>query len=114
MIYPIIPLTISWNAEITETPNITISKYGQSGVSRRNYKGINNTSLTININTRISNWQQLDTFLKNRRNLPFRLSHDGGISDDGYLYMCKEWSFSILGNNMAEFTADFMEIKRFT
>ena len=114
MVYPIIPLTLSWNNEITETPNITISKYGENGVSRRSYKGINNISHTINVSVRIKNWQQLDTFLKARRNLPFRLSHNGGLSDDGYLYMCKDWNFSILGKDIAEFTADFIEIKRFT
>ncbi|MFM6916566.1 MAG: hypothetical protein ACKPKT_03165 [Dolichospermum sp.] len=51
--------------------------------------------------------------LWSRRNLPFRLSLDGGLTDDGKLYICRDWTIQQQGVTVAAFSGKFEQIRRF-
>jgi phage-related protein len=113
MTYPIIPLTPTWGNPETETADIAKTKYGEVGVEKRTTKGINTISSAWDISVNIYNFAEVDTFLRTRRGLPFRLSLDGGATDDGKLYICKEWSIQQQGDLTAAFSGKFEQVRRF-
>ena len=108
MAYPIIPLIQTWDNPLSQTADIASTKYGTSGVEHRKLKGINPLSNSIDINVNIRNFIEVDNFLAARRNLPFRLS-----DTDNTLYICSEHNIRITGNNVANFTGTFEQVRRF-
>jgi phage-related protein len=112
MTYPIIPLTPTWSNPETETADIAKTKYGEVGVEQRTTKGINTISSAWDINVNIINFAEVDEFLRTRRGSPFRLSLDG-TTDDGKLYICKEWTIQQQGVTAAAFSGKFEQVRRF-
>ncbi|MFM6254387.1 MAG: hypothetical protein ACKPEQ_35480 [Dolichospermum sp.] len=111
--YPIIPLIPTWTNPETETADIAKTKYGEVSVEKRTTKGINVISSAWDINVNIVNFAEVDEFLRNRRGSPFRLSLDGGLTDDGKLYICKDWTIQQQGVTVAAFSGKFEQIRRF-
>ncbi|MFM6607518.1 MAG: hypothetical protein ACKPJO_06785 [Dolichospermum sp.] len=112
-VYPIIPLTPTWTNPETETADIAKTKYGEVSVEKRTTKGINVISSAWDINVNIVNFAEVDEFLRNRRGSPFRLSLDGGLTDDGKLYICRDWTIQQQGVTVAAFSGKFEQIRRF-
>ena len=113
MIYPIIPLTPTWSNPETETADIAKTKYSEVGVEQRTTKGINTISSACDINVNIINFAEVDEFLRTRRGSPFRLSLDGGLTTDGKLYICKDWTIQQQGVTVAAFSGKFEQVRRF-
>ena len=111
MTYPIIPLTPTWSNPETETADIAKTKYGENGVESRTTKGINPISNAWDISVNIINFAEVDEFL--RRGEPFRLSLDGGVTTDGKLYICKEWTIQQQGVTVAAFSGKLEQVRRF-
>ncbi len=88
-------------------------KNGDVGVERRTTKGINTISSTWDISVNITNFAEVDEFLRTRRGAPFRVSNDGGVTDDGKLYICKEWTIQQQGVTAAAFSGKFEQVRRF-
>ncbi|NWF61762.1 hypothetical protein CEN49_26690 [Fischerella thermalis CCMEE 5273] len=114
MTYPILPLTPTWGNTEQEVADIAKTKYGEAGVEQRDFIGINPISTSWDINVNIRNFQEVDDFLRSRRGQPFRLSLDGGVSDDSKLYICTEWQIQQLGPNAASFSAQINQVRRFS
>lgn len=113
MSYPIIPLTPTWTSSETQTADIAKTKYGDNGVESRTTKGINTISSVWDISVNIINFAEVDEFLRNRRGSPFRLSKDGGVTDDGKLYICKEWTIQQQSPTLAAFSGKFEQVRKF-
>lgn len=113
MVYPIIPLTPTWNNPEDEVADIASTKYGEAGVERRTTKGINPVTSSWDISVNITNFAEVDEFLKSRRGSLFRLSLDGGVTTDGKLYICREWTIQQQGTEMAAFSGKFEQVRRF-
>jgi phage-related protein len=93
--------------------DIAKTKYGEAGVEQRDFIGINPISTNWDINVNIRNFQEVDDFLRSRRGQPFRLSLDGGVSDDGKFYICTEWQIQQLGVSAGNFSAKITQVRRF-
>ena len=112
MTYPILPLTPTWgNTEASET-DIAKSQYGSAGVELRALYSINSIKGSWEINVNIRNFQEVDDFLRSRRGSPFRLSLDGGVTDDGKSYVCTEWQISQVGVGVGSFNATINQVRR--
>ena len=112
MNYPILPLTPTWGNTENEQVDIAKTKYGDAGVEQRDFKGINPISTSWDLNVNIINFQEVDEFLKARRGRPFRLSLDGGLTDDGKLYYCTQWQIQQPGVGIASFNAKLNQTRR--
>jgi hypothetical protein len=113
MTYPILPLTPTWgNTESLET-DIAKSQYGSAGVELRSLYSINSIKGSWDINVNIRNFKEVDDFLRSRRGSPFRLSLDGGITDDGKFYICTDWQIQQLGVGVGSFSATINQVRRF-
>ena len=115
MPYPLIPLIPAWNNSVTESPALNISKFGDNGVEGRASRytiNFTTSSWSISVNLPNNKASNVDTFLRERDGRAFRLSLDG-ITDDGKLYACTEWSVQILGESTSSFTATFEQVRRF-
>ncbi len=113
MTYPILPLTPAWGSTESFQTDIAKSKYGEAGIELRSLYSINPISGSWDINVNIRNFQEVDNFLKLRRGSPFRLSLDGGITDDGKFYTCTEWQIQQLGVGIGNFSATVNQVRRF-
>lgn len=113
MTYPIIPITPTWGNPENELADIVKTKYGDAGAERRAAKGINPVSSTFDISVVIVNFAEVNNFLETRRGAPFRLSLDGGITDNRKLYICREWNIVQQGTTAAAFTGKFEQVRRF-
>ena len=105
----------AWDNSITEVPALSISKFGDNGVEGRSNKyTINHTTLSLSVSVNLSNNKalQIDDFLRERSGRAFRLSLDG-VTDDGNLYACNEWSIQLIGKNTHSFSATFEQVRRF-
>lgn len=114
MTYPILPLTPTWgNTESFQT-DIAKSQYGgEAGVELRSLYSINSINGSWDINVNIRNFKEVDDFLRSRRSSPFRLSLDGGVTDDGKCYICTDWQISQVGVGLANFSATINQVRRF-
>ena len=115
MSFPLIPLVPAWDNSITEVPALNISKFGDNGVEGRSNKyTINHTTLSLSVSVNLFNNKalQVDDFLKERNGRAFRLSLNG-VTDDGNLYACNEWSMQLIGKNTHSFSATFEQVRRF-
>ena len=113
MSYPMLPLTPTWgNTESFET-DIAKSQYGSAGVELRSLYSINSIKGSWEINVSVRNFQEIDDFLRSRRGSPFRLSLDGGVTDDGKSYVCTEWQIQQVGVGVGSFTATINQVRRF-
>ncbi|OKH14863.1 hypothetical protein NIES592_08275 [Fischerella major NIES-592] len=110
---PILPLTLTWGNTEQEKADVAKTKYGEAGVEQRDFIGINPISTSWDINVNIRNFQEVDDFLRSRRGQPFRLSLDGGVSDDGKFYICTEWQIQQLGVSAGNFSAKITQVRRF-
>jgi phage-related protein len=113
MTYPILPLTPTWGNTEQEVADVAKTKYGEAGVEQRDFIGINPLTTSWDINVNIRNFQEVDDFLRSRRGKPFRLSLDGGVSDDGKFYICTEWQIQQLGVGVGNFSANINQVRRF-
>ena len=111
--YPIIPLTPTWGNTEQEQADVAKTKYGEAGIEQRDFIGINPITTSWDINVNILNFQEVDDFLKTRRGRPFRLSLDGGVADDGKIYICKEWNIQQQGDRTAAFSGKFEQVRRY-
>lgn len=105
----------AWDNSITEVPALSISKFGDNGVEGRSNKyTINHTTSSWSISVNLANYKalQVDVFLRERSGRAFRLSLDG-VTDDGNLYTCSEWSVQIVNDSTSSFTATFQQVRRF-
>ncbi|MBW4478650.1 MAG: phage tail protein [Tolypothrix brevis GSE-NOS-MK-07-07A] len=112
MSYPILPLTPTWGNPEQEQADVAKTKYGKAGVEQRDFIGINPLSTSWDISVNIRNFQEVDDFLLSRRGQPFRLSLDGGITDDGKFYICTEWQIQQLGIGAGSFNAKINQVRR--
>jgi hypothetical protein len=113
MTYPILPLTPTWgNTESFET-DIAKSQYGSAGVELRSLYSINSINGSWEINVSVRNFQEIDDFLRSRRGSPFRLSLDGGVTDDGKSYVCTDWQIQQVGVGVGNFSATINQVRRF-
>jgi len=114
MTYPIIPLTPTWENSAEEKADIASTRYGDGGVEARTTKGINPITTTWDIQVTITNFADVDAFLKAQEGTPFQLSLDGGVTTDGNLYICQEYQIEQLGLTAATFNGKFQQVRRFS
>ncbi|MBO3459946.1 phage tail protein [Aetokthonos hydrillicola Thurmond2011] len=112
--YPILPLIPTWGNTENEASWVAKTKYGEAGAEQRDFVGINPLTTSWDINVNIYNFQEVDDFLKTRCGQPFRVSLDGGVTDDGKLYICTEWQIQQLGIGAGNFSARITQVRRFT
>jgi phage-related protein len=113
MTYPILPLTPTWGNTESFQADIAKSQYGNAGVELRSLYSINSINGGWEINVSVRNFQELDDFLRSRRGSPFRLSLDGGITDDGKCYICTDWQIQQVGMGVGSFSATINQVRRF-
>jgi hypothetical protein len=112
MTYPILPLTPTWgNTESFQT-DIAKSQYGSAGVELRSLYSINSINGSWEISVSVRNFQELDDFLRSRRGSPFRLSLDGGVTDNGKCYICTDWQIQQVGVGVGSFSATISQVRR--
>jgi hypothetical protein len=113
MPYPILPVTPNFDDMWNVKTNTTRAVYGEGGVVQRERKStINRTSQSIGIGINILDRTVVDAFLLERMGRPYRLSLDGGSTDDGRLYRSLSWVWDLEGLGVASFSAEAMQARR--
>ena len=113
MPYPILPVTPNFDDSWSAKSNTSRAAYGDGGVIQRLRKSpINRVTQTVGIGVNVLDRTTVDAFLVSRMGLPYRLSLDGGITDDGKLYRSLNWSWDLQGMGVASFSAEAMQARR--
>lgn len=112
MSFPTFPATLTWNTPYRDRERVSMARY-QSGVEQVERVGINRRAQSIDVNIRIQNAEEIQTFLKERRGRPFRLRTDSRLLGEDLFYSCDEWEMPELGKNLWEFRATFNQERGF-
>lgn len=112
-VYPIFPITIAFENPTDIEPNIIKSSYGIGGITKSALKGINPDQQRQQIQINTTKFDEVDQFLETNRNRPFRLSLDGGITDDGKLYKLYEYSWTYISPDVRGFSGEMVQVRRF-
>ena len=114
-IYPLLPVTPNFEDSWNTISHTAKSVYGDGGVVARQRKSpINRSATSIGISVNVLDRAVVDAFLSSRSGKPFRLSLDGGITDDGKLYRAMSWDWELLGVGVAAFSAEIKQARRLT
>lgn len=113
MLYPILPLVPNWETNFQEATNLNKTQYGQGVIQRERKAPINRTSQMVSLSITVNNKSVVDSFLRDRKGKPFRLSYDGGITTDGNAYICQEWNWTDLGLDWSRIELQLMEVFRY-
>jgi hypothetical protein len=114
-VYPLLPTTPNFDDSWNTVNHTSKSTYGDGGVVARQRKSpINRSATSIGIGVNVLDQPAVDAFLSSRSGKPFRLSLDGGTTDDGKLYRAMSWDWGLLGVGVASFSAEIMQARRLT
>lgn len=111
--YPLFPITVAFENLISIEPDIIKSQFGIGGVVKGELKGINpdRQKWALNINT--TKYEEVKSFLVTNRNKPFRLSLDGGITDDGKLYKMNSYTWTYISPDLQGISGELEQVRRF-
>lgn len=113
MPYPILPVTPNFDDSWSVKSNTSRGTYGEGGVIQRARKSpLNRQTQTISITINTLDRIAVDAFLTARLGKPYRLSLDGGLTDDGKLYRSMGWNWDLTGLGVASFSAEAMQTRR--
>lgn len=113
--YPLLPVTPNFDDSWDTKTNTSKSSYGDGGVVSRGRKSpINRSTTSLGIGVNRLDQNTVDAFLVSRLGKPFRVSLDGGLTDDGRLYRAMAWDWELLGVGVASFSAELMQARRLT
>jgi phage-related protein len=108
---PIIPLVAPWESSEDYTARCVDNRLG-GGFSGRDRDGLNGVSSTWNIQLNTQKYMEIDAFLISREGRkPFEFRFDG-VTPYRKAYICKQWTWTWLGEAVWGLEATFEEVFR--
>jgi phage-related protein len=112
MSLPIIPLVAPWDSQEEYDARCVDNKFGMGSVRSRDRQDLNRITSKWNIQVNTANYEEIQEFLAGRQgHKPFQFNFDG-VNPYPKAYICKQWEWNWLGEEIWGLNATFEEVFR--